>query len=70
MSALPVEYLVRELTISHTKKGLDKVYDLWTYADEKRRCLSLLADRLLGILEPKPAGVISLDDARRAKAEA
>jgi integrase len=52
MSALPVEHLVKELCIAHRKKGLDKVYDLHLYADEKRRCLSLLADRLLGIVEP------------------
>jgi integrase len=50
LSALPVPDLVRELVIAHTKPGLHKVYDQFTYLDEKRHALELWAARLRGIV--------------------
>ena len=41
LSALPVQDLVRELVIAHTRPGLHKVYDQHAYQDEKRQCLEL-----------------------------
>ncbi len=65
LSALPVQDLVRELVIAHTKPGLHKVYDQFAYLDEKRECLDLWEKRLVGILEPPPpAGVTDLSKAR------
>jgi integrase len=54
LSALPVQDLVRELVIAHAKPGLHKVYDQFSYQDEKRRCLELWEKRLLSIVEPPP----------------
>jgi integrase len=68
LSALPVQDLVRELVIAHAKPGLHKVYDQFSYRDEKRRCLELWEKRLLSIVEPPLAGVADLDEARRARA--
>jgi integrase len=56
LSALPVQDLVRELTIAHAKPGLHKVYDQHAYRDEKRQCLELWERRLLSIVEPPPEG--------------
>ena len=64
LSALPVQDIVRELTIAHAQKGLHKVYDLHAYQDEKRQCLELWERRLKGIVSPPPAEVTDLDKAR------
>jgi integrase len=53
LSALPVQDLVRELVIAHARPGLHKVYDLHSYLDEKRECLTLWEQRLRGILTAK-----------------
>jgi len=37
LSALPVQDLVRELVIAHARPGLHKVYDQYSFQDEKRR---------------------------------
>lgn len=68
LSALPVQDMVRELVIAHTRPGLHKVYDLHSYLDEKRECLTLWEQRLRGILAPKPpAEVTDLNEARAAR---
>lgn len=54
LSALPVQDLVRELVIAHAKPGLHKVYDQHGYLDEKRHCLELWEQRLMGIISPSP----------------
>jgi len=60
LSALPIQDIVRELVISHTKKGLHKVYDQWAYMNEKRQALELWAARLRSIVEPPPENVIPI----------
>ena len=68
LSALPVQDVVREATIAHARKGISKVYDLHTYADEKRECLELWEARLRGILAPPtPADVTDLDAERERR---
>ncbi len=57
LSALPVQDMVRELTIAHTQKGLHKVYDQHTYREEKRHCLELWEARLDAIVNPKTADI-------------
>jgi integrase len=54
LSALPVPggREVRELVIAHTQKGIQKVYDLYAYLDEKRKALELWSDRLRSIVGP------------------
>ena len=66
-SARPVQDLVRELVIAHTKPCLHRVYDRHAYQDEKRRCLELWERGLLLILEPQRAGITDLveTDARQ-----
>lgn len=64
-SALPVEQHVRELTIGHALKGLNKVYDRYEYLDERRRCLELWQRRLTGILNPTPDNVTRLPTRKR-----
>jgi integrase len=54
LSALPVPDLVRELVIGHTKPGLHKVYDQFSYLDEKRAALSAWEARLRSIVAPPP----------------
>jgi integrase len=54
LSALPgVSDMVRELVIAHTRPGLHKVYDQFSYIDEKRAALELWAMRLRGIVAPR-----------------
>jgi len=65
LSALPgVSDLVRELVIAHAKPGLHKVYDQHAYQAEKRHAMALWAERLSGIVEPRPANVVSLAASR------
>jgi integrase len=67
-SALPVQDLVRELTIAHARPGLHAIYDLHSYRDEKRQCLELWEARLQGIVAPKPPA--SLAELRAAHLKA
>jgi hypothetical protein len=64
LSALPVQDVVRELIIAHTRTGLHKVYDLYAYLDEKRQCLELWSARLKAIVEPLPPNVIAVEKKR------
>lgn len=57
LSALPVPDLVRELILAHAKPELHKIYDQWTYVDEKREALELWAARLKGIIDVPPSNV-------------
>jgi integrase len=60
LSGLPVEDLVRELVIAHSRPGLHKVYDQHAYRDEKRRALDLWAGRLQLIVKPPKSNVTPL----------
>jgi integrase len=61
LSAIPnVSDLVRELVIGHTKPGLHKVYDQFSYLEEKRFALDAWAARLRSIVEPAPDNVVPL----------
>jgi integrase len=51
LSALPVAPTVAELVIAHAQRGMHKVYDQHSYADEKRRALELWAERLREIVK-------------------
>jgi integrase len=67
LSALPVQDLVRELVIAHARPGLHRVYDQHSYLDEKRECVTLWESRLRDILNPAPADVADLAEARARK---
>lgn len=58
LSAFPIEDMVRELVIAHSRSGLHKVYDQHRYQAEKRKALDLWSDALRTILEPAPANVV------------
>jgi integrase len=60
LAALPIPPLVAERVIAHAKQGLDRVYNLHEYADEKRHALELWASRLRDIIEPPPANVVPI----------
>jgi integrase len=68
LSALPVEDVVREAVIGHLPSGIKKVYDRYSRLGEKRRCLELWEARLKTFVEPPPADVANLDEARKKKA--
>jgi len=54
-SALPVEDIVRELTIAHSQKGLHKTYDRHSYRAEKRKLLELWEEKLTAVVNPPAA---------------
>jgi integrase len=59
LSAIPgISDLVRELVIGHTKPGLHRIYDQFTYVDEKRAALAAWESRLRSIVNPPPANVV------------
>jgi hypothetical protein len=60
LSALPVPELVRELVLAHAKPELHKIYDQWSYLDEKRQALDLWAARLMRIVDPPADNVVAL----------
>jgi integrase len=67
LSALPVQDLVRELVIAHARPGLHKVYDQYSFQDEKRRCLELWEARLLSIFDPPPTEIANLSEERQRR---
>jgi integrase len=69
-SALPIEAIVRELLLAHAQPELQATYDLYSYREEKKRALELWAARLLSIVEPTPATVTPIEQARRARKRA
>jgi integrase len=60
LSALPVEELVRELILAHTKSALGEIYNQYSYLDEKRKALDLWAARLKLIVDPPSSNVVAL----------
>ncbi len=60
LSSLPVSTEVAELVIAHAKPGLRRVYDQYSYLDEKRSALDLWAAKLRDILTPPPSNVVKL----------
>jgi integrase len=59
MSALPIAPMVAELVIAHGKQGMHKVYDLHSYAAEKRHALELWVARLRSAIAPPPDNVVA-----------
>jgi integrase len=53
-------YEVAEMVVGHGKRGLQRVYDQHTYADEMRQALEAWAARLRSIVTPPPANVVPL----------
>ncbi len=64
LSALPIPPDVAELVIAHARPGLRRVYDQYSFEDEKRRALELWAAHLRDIVLPAPANVVKLQPAR------
>lgn len=61
LSAIPgVSSLVAELVIAHSKPDLHKIYDQYSYLDEKRFALEAWAAKLRSIVNPSPANVVEL----------
>jgi integrase len=60
LSSLKVPDTVAEMVIGHGRKGLQRVYDQHTYADEKREALDLWSAKLREIVTPPPANVVKL----------
>ena len=60
LSALPIPYEIRERMIAHKRGALDQVYDQHDFRAEKARGFKLWEQRLLEIVEPKPANVVAL----------
>jgi integrase len=56
LSGLPIDGEVKELLLSHARPGLHKVYDQYSYLEEKRRGLELWHAKLRTIVTPAPEG--------------
>jgi integrase len=67
LAAMRVPDAIAEMILGHGKKGLQRVYDQHTYADEMRDALERWNARLRSILEPPPANVVAIRG-RKAKA--
>lgn len=63
LSSLRVADEVAEAVIAHVRPGIKGVYDLHTYADEKREALEKWNARLRFIVEPPPSNVVQLREA-------
>jgi integrase len=50
-------YEVAEAVIGHSKTGLNKVYNLYEYLDEKRQALDAWSERLQRIVTPDTKGI-------------
>lgn len=59
-SALPAEETVRELILDHQRKGMARVYDRFSFSQEKAQLMNLWSKRLLAIVEPPPANLVDL----------
>ena len=64
LSALRIPDHVAEMVIGHGRQGLQRVYDQHRYLDEMREALTQWAARLRSIVNPPPANVVSLAEAR------
>jgi integrase len=60
LPALGVSDVVAEAVLAHARPGIAGVYDLYSYAREKRDALERWAVRLAAIIEPPPANVVPL----------
>jgi integrase len=60
LPALGVPDVVAEAVLAHARPGIASVYDLYSYAREKRDALERWAVRLAAIIEPPPANVVPL----------
>jgi integrase len=50
----------REAVLAHVKPGIQRVYDVYEYFDEKREALELWAGALRQIVDPSPSNVVPL----------
>ena len=50
----------REAVLAHVKPGIQRVYDVYEYLDEKREALELWAAWLRQIVDPPPANVVPI----------
>ena len=60
LSKLRIQTEVAEAVIGHGKRGLERHYNLYEYADEKRHALELWASWLRNLTSPPAANVVSL----------
>jgi integrase len=58
LPALGVPDVVAEAVLAHARPGIVGVYDLHTYAAEKKQALERWAARLASIVDPAPANVV------------
>jgi integrase len=60
LSSLRIPTEIAEMCIGHGKKGLERIYNQHTYADEMREAMDAWAARLRSIVDPPPANVVAL----------
>jgi integrase len=60
LSALRIDFEVREAVLAHAKQGLVKTYDLYDFFDEKRDALERWSARLDALMEPAPENVVRI----------
>ncbi len=60
LSALKIDHRVAEAVLAHKPQGIVGIYDVHSFADEKREALELWAAKLQSIVEPPPPNVVTL----------
>jgi integrase len=60
LSALRIAEEVREAVLAHTRGGIKRVYDQYSYFPEKLEALTLWNARLRSIVDPAPTNVVAL----------
>lgn len=60
LSKLKVDYIVAELAIGHSKKGLQRVYDLHKFEDEIKDAMERMALHVRTLVDPPPSNVTHL----------
>ena len=70
MSRAGVSADIGERVLNHVLTGVRHTYDRWSYVDEKRDALNRLAAMVERILNPPADNVASLEERRRAAADA
>jgi integrase len=60
MARLGVPEIVSERVLNHLPQGLEKIYNVHEYADEKRGALEKWAGHIRDLSEPPPENVVQL----------
>ena len=64
MTRLGVPDVVAQRVLNHAPRGMDAIYNVYQYLDERRDALERWAREIENIVTPPPENVIKLAEAR------